>query len=201
MPFLITVVVVVAVLGVINLLLYVKLVQRVRDNSARLDRLSRTPGPLATMLEAGRTVGAWQATTVDGQEMSGEDLDQTTLVGFFATDSEVSEERLPEFVAYAEEHTGGWSRVLAVVIAPDMTAAEPVITRLIGVARVIQAPADEVGLRTAFGIRGYPAFALIGDGGVVQASGDSIRALTSPGHTTPSDRPRGPNARPEFRRA
>lgn len=201
MPFLITVVVVVAVLGVINLLLYVKLVQRVRDNSAQLDLLSRTPGPLATMLEAGRTVGAWRATTVDGQEMSGEDLDQTTLVGFFATDSEVSEERLPEFVAYAEDHTGGWSRVLAVVIAPDMTAAEPLITRLIGVARVIQAPADEVGLRTAFGIRGYPAFALIGGGGVVQASGDSIRALNSPGQTAPGDRPRGPNARPEVRRA
>ncbi len=201
MPFLITVVVVVAVLGVINLLLYVQLAKRVRETSARLDRLSRGPGPPATMLEAGRTVGTWRATTVDGQEVSGEDLDRTTLVGFFATDSEASEEQLPEFVTYAEEHPGGWNRVLAVVISPDMTAAEPLITRLIGVARVIQAPADEVVLRTAFGIRGYPAFGLIGDGGVVQASGDSIRALTAPGRTAPDDRPRGPNARPEFRRA
>ncbi len=36
---------------------------------------------------------------------------------------------------------------------------------------------------------------------LLQASGDSIQALTSPGHTAPDDRPRGPNARPEFRRA
>ena len=205
MAFLIAAVVVIGVLGVVNLLLCLRIARRVRDNAGRLDRLDRlgrVPATLATMLEPGRTVGAFQAVTVDGQEVTGEDLADTTLVGFFATDCEACDDRLPEFVAYAEEHPGGWSRVLAVVIAPDAAAAEPLITRLIGVARVVQAPVDEIVLRTAFGVRGCPAFGLIGDGGVVRASGDSVAALSSPaaGRTAPDDRPRGPKARPEVRR-
>lgn len=200
MGFLIAVVVVVGLLGIANLLLSLRIAGRLHRYADRLDRIDRPPRPLATMLEPGRIVGSFRATTVDGQTVFSDDLGDDTLVGFFVAGSQQCEERLPEFLARAEEQPGGYSRVLAVVIgSPEVS--EPLVARLLAVARVVQAPEDEVSLRTAFGVRGSPAFGLIGDNGVVRASSDSIAALIPPPQQDPGPNPHGPRARPDLRSA
>ena len=205
MGFLIAVVVLVGLLCIANLVLSLRIAGRLNRYADRLDRIDRPHHPLATMLEPGRVIGSFHTSTVDGQRVSSDDLADDTLVGFFVAGSQLCEERLPDFLTRAEHHPGGWSRVLGVVIADDSADdsadAEPLVARLLAVARVVQAPADEVSLRTAFGVHGYPAFGLIGENGVVRASGDTIAALTPSPGPAPSTHPNGPRARPDLRNA
>ena len=201
MGFLIAAVVLVGLLCVANLLLSLRIAGRLHRYADRLDRIDRPRQPLATMLAPGRTIGWFRAGTVDGQTVSSDDLADDTLIGFFVAGSQLCEERLPGFVTRAEHHPGGWNRVLGVVITDDPDAAEPMVARLLAVARVVQVPTDEVSLRTAFGVRGYPAFGLIGDDGVVRASGDTIAALDPSPHQDPGTNPHSPRARPDLRSA
>lgn len=202
MGFLVAAVAVVGLLGIANLLLSLRIAGRLHRYADRLDKIDRPPQPLATMLEPGRVIGSFHAITVDGQTVVGDDLADDTLVGFFVPGSQLCEEQLPDFLTRAEHHPGGWSRVLAVVLAATPEDAEPMVARLIAVAGVVQAPEDEVSLRTAFGVHGYPAFGLIGDDGVVSASGDSIAALTPPIRPVePGNNLHGPRARPDLRSA
>lgn len=201
MGLLIAVVVLVGLLCIANLVLSLRIAGRLSRYADRLDRLDRPQRLLATMLEPGRVIGSFAASTVDGQRVSSDDLADDTLVGFFVAGSQLCEERLPGFLTRAEHHPGGWSRVLGVVIADDPAEAEPLVARLLAVARVVQAPADEVSLRTAFGVHGYPAFGLIGENCVIRASGDTIAALSPPPGPAPGTSPNGPRARPDLRNA
>jgi thiol-disulfide isomerase/thioredoxin len=167
MPYLIAAVVIVGMLCVLNLLLTYGVVRRLREHGELLAQ-----GPPAVpdpMIGAGSAVGAFAAITVDGDEVVADDLAPGTLVGFFSLGCSGCLRELPRFVDAAAAHPGGRDRVLAVVIAAGEDAAEQV-GALSPIARVVVAPPDAE-IEKAFEVKGYPAFALLGEGRVVTASG------------------------------
>jgi thiol-disulfide isomerase/thioredoxin len=167
MPYLVAAVVVIGVLCLLNLLLMYGVIRRLREHTESLaQRPARTPDIIAG---AGSVVGAFTATTVDGDELAAEDLLPGTLVGFFSPGCGACVELLPKFVDYAATHPGGQDRVLAVVVGPEAETGDQMMA-LSPKARVVVASFDAEIVK-AFEVQGYPGFALVGDARVVTVSG------------------------------
>jgi thiol-disulfide isomerase/thioredoxin len=167
MPYLIAAVVIVGVLCVLNLLLTYGVIRRLREHS---ESLAQGSSPVPDLMSgAGSMVGAFAATTVDGHELTADDLAPGTLVGFFSPSCGACGEQLPKFVD-AAARPGGPDRTLAVIVADDEDAAEEQVAALSPAVQVVVAPPGAE-IEKAFGVRGYPAFALLGDDRVVRASG------------------------------
>jgi thiol-disulfide isomerase/thioredoxin len=171
MPYLLAAIVPVAVLVVLDLVLTLGVVRRLRAHGELLSRL--TTGGLARqlILGVGRSPATADVTTVDGGPLSTADL-ADTLVGFFSPTCIPCAERAPQFVEYARGVPGGRARVLAVVVGdPDRVTA---LTELFApVARVVVEP-PEGPLSTAFEVVGFPALCLLDGAGTVVASGTDL---------------------------
>jgi peroxiredoxin len=181
MAVLVAAVVLVGVIGLLNLVFTLGVVRRLREHTALLETRG-TSGPPSLILEPGKTVGDFSATTDDGEPVSRELLTEPTLVGFFSTTCSACLERLPEFADHAARHPGGPERVLGVVIDQAGGDARAAITgELAGLARVVRDGDGEQVMR-AFAVQGFPAFAVVEGGGVVRASGylPSVLAVGSP---------------------
>jgi hypothetical protein len=167
MPYLIAAVVIVGTLCVLNLLLTYGVVRRLREHGELLGH-----GPSAVpnlIVGAGSVVGTFTAITVDGDELVADDLASGTLVGFFSLDCSGCLRELPRFVDAAAAHPGGPDRVLAVVIGAAEDAAEQVAVLSPRARVVVALPGAEI--EKALEVKGYPAFALLGEDRVVTASG------------------------------
>jgi hypothetical protein len=178
MAFSVAVVAAVGVLGVVNLVLSFGVIRRLRDHTELLNQLAgRRDEEETVMMRPGETVGAFAGTTVDGEAVSLGDLVGTTLVGFFSPRCTPCVERLPMFVEHARQHQGAGQQVIAVVVGDDDDDnAGPLVATLAGVARVVR-DVDSGPMSTAFGVQGFPAFALVESDGVVRASGHELSAL------------------------
>jgi hypothetical protein len=165
------VVVALSLLGLGNLVITVTVVRRLNEHTGVLDRLAGEP-PLVTR-PVGATVDEFAAVATDGTAVASGRLAPPTLVGFFSPGCGPCHERLPEFVARARRVPAG--RALAVVAGAGNAAAE-LVTELAGAATVVLEPPDGPVAR-AFGVRGFPAFALLGDGGRIEATGTELTAL------------------------
>lgn len=162
MSYLAAAVVLVGLLGIVNLLLSFGVIRRLRQHSEQLAHQAADAAPSGPlMLGRGQSVPP-----VDGY--TGQ-----TLVGFFSPTCTACHERLPSFLASARELTGP-STVLA-VIAGSGDPAE-LEAALSPVARVVTEPADGP-LSTAFEVRGFPSFLLIGADRTVIGSGLSMSEL------------------------
>jgi AhpC/TSA family protein len=178
--FLVAAVVLVGLLCLLDLLLTVGVIQRLRQHTELLNKLQAgaAGGPAPeVMLPAGSEVGEFAATTTDGDPVSRELLAGRTLVGFFSPGCQPCKEKLPGFVAAAPGVAGGRQQVLAVVVGGQEEDAE-VTARLTPVARVVVEPPDGP-VAGAFGATGFPAFALL-DAHRVVASGWELEALPVP---------------------
>lgn len=140
-------IVMLTLLGLLNLLLTLGLARRIREE------------PPAVMLPPGARVD----TT----------FEPPTLVGFFSPGCGPCHERLPEFVARARRAPAG--RTVAVVVG-DGERADDMVTTLGGAVSTVVEPGGGT-LSTAFGVKGFPAFALVGDGGRIEASGTDLAAI------------------------
>jgi peroxiredoxin len=160
------VLVVLGVLGLVNLVLTLGLVRRVHAQSALLRMsIEGIENPRPIMLEAGAHVGPFAAATTGGDPVEHADLRGPTLVGFLSASCPACAESLPSFVARARAVPGGRERVLAVVVGDDEATGE-LRERLAPVARVVvEHTAGPVA--RAFGVDGFPAFALLADDRVV----------------------------------
>jgi thiol-disulfide isomerase/thioredoxin len=166
MPYLIAAVVIVGVLCVLNLLLTYGVIRRLREHGELLAKGG--PAVPDLMARPGAVVGPFAATTVDGDELVADDLGPGTLVGFFSPSCPACVHQLPEFVDAAAAHPGGRDGVLAVVGGHE-EAAEQVAALSSGARVVVAAPGAEI--EKAFEVKGYPAFAMLGEDRVVTASG------------------------------
>ncbi|GAA3170074.1 TlpA disulfide reductase family protein [Nonomuraea salmonea] len=179
---LIAAVVVVGVLGGLNLLLMLAVLRRLReydDTWARsgMDNLAQR----RFLPDAGTRVADFTITTLDGAEIALRDpagvsgVDGPLLVAFFATGCPACHDELPRFVQYAATAPGGRERHLAVVSgAPDEVA--DVVEAVSPVARVVVEP-DEGPVTTAFGVRRWPLFVLLGQDGTILAGVGGVSAL------------------------
>jgi thiol-disulfide isomerase/thioredoxin len=157
--------VLVLVLLLVVVVLLVGVIRRLRDHEARLAAFGG--GPPAPMAPAGSRVEVAVAQDVDGRPVDLTTLGEPVLVGFFSPNCDACHERLPSFLAAADR-----DRAVAVV-QRDGGDVDALVQPLAGAARVVVEPADGP-LTTAFGVHGFPAFALVGADGTIAESGYEV---------------------------
>ncbi|WP_426504700.1 TlpA family protein disulfide reductase [Dactylosporangium sp. McL0621] len=170
MLYLTAAVVVLTVLTLLNLLLMVGVIRRLRDHTGRFTEMARSVMPEVAVVAPGSPVPAFSATTRDGDTVADTALAGETLVGFFSPSCQPCKALLPRFADHARRFAGGRDRVIAVVVEDaDLAVLEPV-------ARVV---VEEPGgaMAAAFTVTGFPALAVLGAGGTVTASGMSLQDL------------------------
>ncbi|WP_081748916.1 TlpA disulfide reductase family protein [Nocardiopsis sp. CNT312] len=167
----------VGALCLLNILLTVGVIRRLKEHTETIGHLRSTvPAlPEQVILPAGEEVADFSAETVDGTTVNRADLEGETLVGVFSPGCPACTEQLPRFTDLAASFPGGRDRVLAVVVGEAADAAHE-IAQLTPVARVVQ---EEHGGTTApaFGVNGFPAMARVDATGRVLASGYSVEAV------------------------
>jgi thiol-disulfide isomerase/thioredoxin len=182
MAYLTAAVVVVGLLCLLDLLLTLGVIRRLREHTSKLAQLASglSAGfPEELGVPVGEAVAGFAATATGGGLVSRELLAGRTLVGFFAPGCGPCEEQLPGFVEYAQSLPGGPGQAVAVVVGGDGaqdTKGSEYVERLDPVAQVVvEAPGGPV--QSAFRVNGYPTLYLVDIGGVVVAGGMSMRAL------------------------
>ncbi|SCE68196.1 hypothetical protein GA0070607_0323 [Micromonospora coriariae] len=169
-------VVLVAALGLLNLILLLGVIRRLREHT---DLLSDQQGqPPAVMLEVGSIPGDFVSTTVDGRVLGRADLPPMTLVAFLSPSCEHCEEQLPLLVERARTMPGGPEHVWIVVVGKG-PETEPYADRFTGLATVFVEPGTGA-LPLAFGVKGFPAFGLLDERGIVASTAFGIARLDLP---------------------
>lgn len=164
MPLLAGAVAVVGALCLVDLLLTLGIIRRLRENTAMLNE-HRNPGVSVSDLSAGETPSQFTAVSSEGQKLSGPV--GLRMAAFFSSSCPICPERVPAFVDYLRGNDIGRDRVLAVVLGPPDT--QVLYTDRLGeVASVCAEPYDSE-LAKAFKVTGYPAFCLLDADGSVQA--------------------------------
>lgn len=157
-------VVVVLVLLLVVLVLLVGVIRRLREHEVRLAALGDPPAP---MVQAGTRVEVAAVPDVDGLPVDLTSLAEPTLVGFFSPGCDSCHERLPDFI----EAATGRDATLAVVQHDGGDVDELVKALSVRARVVVEPPAGP--MAAAFGVRGFPAFALVA-GRTVQVSGYEV---------------------------
>ncbi|MFE2484646.1 hypothetical protein ACFVRU_05590 [Streptomyces sp. NPDC057927] len=178
MPFLVTAVVLIAVLCLLNLLLTFGVIRKLRAQAdEKADRVAD-----GLIIPAGSAVPGFSAVTTAGERITREGLGETML-GFFSPDCRACKERLPLFVEQARTTARATGRsVLAVVHGTDEEAREQVAA-LSEVAHVVVEPGDGP-LGEAFDITGDPVFGLITVDGTLSATAFDPGRLPAPSKAT-----------------
>lgn len=162
MGYLVAAVVLLGVLCLLNLLLTVGILRRMRTSA------EWQPGPLFR-LGPGSAIGAFSAVTTADEPVSDDTV--TGIVGFFTAGCGDCHELLPRFVERAGEM--GREKVLAVVGGDD----EDAVRALGRVARVVVADLDGGPVAQAFQNTWTPSLYLVGDDHRVVAVGTQIEEL------------------------
>ncbi|MEV1243621.1 TlpA family protein disulfide reductase [Nonomuraea sp. NPDC050022] len=178
MPYLIAIVVLVGALCLLDLLLTLGVIRRLREQTKLIDALYEAVGTgvLAGAdngLPVGEVVGDFDATTVDGTRVARDLLPEGTVVAFMSPDCQGCHEQLPEVVSWAAGQDR--SRVLAVV---DGRSGDPasLVTKLSPVAQVIVEEAPS-GVANAFRVQSFPTFFQVAEGGKLLARAPRISRL------------------------
>jgi len=184
--YLVSAVVVVGALGLLNLLVTLGVIRRLREleplaHAAGDEQTQPGHGPIPA---PGYPVGQFTTRTTAGELVSREDLlDARTLVAFFSVGCPPCVQALPRFVAHAAA-AGSPHGVLAVVRGGGADAAG-FVEPLEQVARVVVEDGRGRGpVSAAFGVTGSPAYCLVDGSGTLQASGfklDEVLADAVPG--------------------
>ncbi|MEU1732578.1 TlpA disulfide reductase family protein [Streptosporangium sp. NPDC020145] len=153
MPFVIAALVLVGTLCVLNLLLSVGVIKRLREHTELLSKPGH--GKVMPSLGVGEEVGEFLTSTVDGGTLSRESLADDTVVGFFSPNCGPCREQLPRFVEYSGALPGGRGRVVAVVLSHDADEANALVADLAPVASVVVETSSGP-LSKAFKIKAYP---------------------------------------------
>ncbi|MEV4176855.1 TlpA disulfide reductase family protein [Nonomuraea sp. NPDC049709] len=154
MPYLIVAVVLVGVLCLLNLLLTVGVIRRLRKQAASAASLP----PMEDGLAIGEEIPEFAATTTDGEPISDALIDGPALVGFFSPSCEPCRELMPRFIDHARRTPAA---VLAVVVTDSDQEAVADVERLAEVARVV-VEAPHGAIQGAFQVAGYPTVFEIG---------------------------------------
>lgn len=149
-------------LGLINLLLTVALVKRVREHDEKIAKFD-VPMPSA-LAEIGERIDDFEASTVEGAPLTRAALPEGTLVGFFDPQCETCAEELPKWTEVAKSLPLGREQALAVIReAPDQEEMIDVASPHAHV--VVERRRGPVA--RAFRVKATPAFCVLGAGQVV----------------------------------
>jgi hypothetical protein len=162
--------VLVGAIAIVNLLLTVGVIRRLRQHT---ELISANQPQLAPdlMVGVGESPDDFSVLATDGQPVTRELLADGQLVGFFSPTCEPCKELAPRFVERAARVPADRARALAVVVGhPDEVG--DMVTRFEPVARVVVEPGPEAGTVTnAFKVKGFPAVCTLDGTGTVVATG------------------------------
>ncbi|MFB7178219.1 TlpA family protein disulfide reductase [Streptomyces sp. NPDC056257] len=148
-------VVLLSALCLLNILLTVGVVKRLREHTEILAPIRQQAG-----IRTGDEVGDFQTVSVDGRPLERGSLADDSVVAFFAPDCQPCKVLLPEFVRFAEADESGRDRRMAVVIGTP-EASQDLVALLNPVAHVVvEEPLGPVG--TAFRTSGTPTVLRVG---------------------------------------
>jgi hypothetical protein len=163
MPFVISLSILVGLVSLLNLVLTIGLVKRIRDQDERIATITRGEPEL---LDIGERVDDFTTTTVDGEALSRDLLGGGTLVGFFDPTCETCHEHLPKWAAQARRLPDG--RVQALAVVREDPEVHEMVSVLNPVARVV-VERRRGPVAKAFHVKATPAFCRLGDDQVVSA--------------------------------
>lgn len=180
MPYLIAAVVLVGALCLLDLLVTIGLIRRLRAQQA-----ARTPADAFAdegLLAPGAAVGAFETSTVDGSRLRSRDLAAGTVVAFLTPGCPPCHDQLPRLVSALGASPG--SGAVAVVAGGRSGEAETeqMLGELGPVAEVVHEP-DPGPLTEAFAARAFPALYRVrpaGDELVVEAVGEHVLPAPAP---------------------
>ncbi|GAA3614188.1 hypothetical protein GCM10022419_119160 [Nonomuraea rosea] len=188
---LIAAVVVVGVLGGLNLLLMLAVLRRLREYDEKWAGAGMDNRAERRLLpEPGTRIADFTATTLDGTEIALRDpagvsgAEGPLLVAFFAPDCLACHEELPRLVDHAATSPGGRERNL-VVISGSADDAADIVEAVSPLARVVIEP-PEGPLMTAFNVRRWPLYVLLGQDGTIQAGAGGIATLARSQQAVPA---------------
>jgi cytochrome oxidase Cu insertion factor (SCO1/SenC/PrrC family) len=167
---------VVGIVALLNLLLTLAVIRRLREHDRRLPTTSPGRFPTRAILPPGADIGDFTAVDTDGRRVSSTDLTGPAVVGFFTAECAPCKALLPEFVGRVRDlGRPPWSVLAVIVVDPEDDVTEH--RRLLApVARVVvEAPHGSI--QTAFGADAYPAIAIVDARGTVVASGADAAPL------------------------
>ncbi|WP_404954756.1 TlpA family protein disulfide reductase [Streptomyces sp. 147326] len=164
-------VVLLSALCLLNLLLTVGVVKRLREHTEILAPIRQQAG-----IRTGDEVADFQAVTVDGRPLDRACLADDSVVAFFAPDCQPCKAVLPDFIRLAEADEHGRDRRIAVVIG-TAEASQDLVALLSPLAHVVvEEPLGPVG--TAFRTSGTPTVLRIGTaGGRTVVTSDRVLAM------------------------
>lgn len=171
MPYLVSAVALVATVSLLNLVLAMGIIRRLREHTALLQDSQAGQDLLAP----GEILSDFTAHTITGDRFSRADLDGDVAVAFFSPTCQPCQQVAPQFVQYAADLPAGRGRAIAAVIGEEADAADMIAILSPAVQVVTGAEVDS--LTRAFRPRGYPSVYWIGEGGAVVASGRSTSIL------------------------
>ncbi|MFF0865598.1 TlpA family protein disulfide reductase [Nonomuraea sp. NPDC003560] len=164
MPYLVAAVVIVGLLCLVNLVLTLAVIRRLRAHTLRLSELGPTRPPT---VQPGTTIGEFSATTADGGTVSRAFFSGISVVAVFSTECASCHELLPEFTSYLADTRP--ERVLAVVTGDPDEARR--FTRELTSATVVVEPMGGPVSR-ALQVSQFPSFFLV-DGDAVVVAADT----------------------------
>lgn len=170
MPFLIAAVVLVGAIAILNLLLTMAVIRRLRRNEANTSMPMHESGPAA-----GSEIPSFSATTVTGEELNETAFgEQTGLVAFFSTTCSACKPAVSTLVEHIEK-TGMKPDQVMAVISGEGDERAAFTEALAGKASVVTE--SEMGSLTAsFSIAAFPSFVHL-SGGVVDRSHSGVGNL------------------------
>lgn len=155
MPFLVSALLLVAAVCLLNLIVTIGVIKRLREHA---DLLASVAGDPKHALRTGERVGDFTTATVDGTPLAAELVRDRTLVAFFSPSCAPCKEKLPRFVEFARSLPGGREQVIATVVGNSDT--DPWVAQLSPVARVVVE--DNGGpLGSAFEVRAFPSILMV----------------------------------------
>jgi hypothetical protein len=173
MPIVIAALAFVGGLCLLDLLLTLGVIRRLREQSELLS--TRVSAGRAMGLSAGKAPGPFSAVTTAGELVSG--APGLRLVAFFAT-CPICPERVPPFAEYLRVHRVSRESVLAVSVGSG-SDPQPYLAELAPLAQICVEPEDGA-IRRAFEVTGFPWFFLLDADGVVTANGYDPAKLPAP---------------------
>jgi hypothetical protein len=173
MPYLSTAVALAIGLCLLDLVLTLGVIRRLREHTELLSRRTADDTEFEpVMMGPGERPEDFTAVTMDGSMITSNA--EHGLIAFLSPGCKLCHEQLPDFMEYARRFPGGRGATIAVVVG-EGPQAEELAARVESVARVV-IEAHGGALSTAFKVRGYPAYAILDDG-AVQASGYGLDQL------------------------
>ncbi|MFC0006837.1 TlpA family protein disulfide reductase [Micromonospora siamensis] len=177
MPILWAALAVVGAICLVDLLLTVGVIRRLREHTELISQLNRQPSVQGEITKpAGSEVDTFQVTTIDDRPLTRDDLRQGMLVAFLSPRCPACEEQRPAFREYLSRHPGGRGEAVTVLLGTPADVAE-LVDELKDLTQLVIEPNTDGPLSAAFALSGYPAFCLMGQDGVIAVTGFQVDVL------------------------